>query len=324
MPSSLEGGHGDIILARCALDLEETADGIDASFPGAFSTALIPVLVPVVRREGLSASVLEAAAVANSGGRKAIPPEADLIRTGGTPRRLSGRPRTQRDRGVLLGLVLVRAGSGETMQSCRGRWWRFLGRWDRRCCSGCCCCCTRGRRLVWVLVVVVATLPIPEAARLAAAGAAATLVDAAAAVTPIAKGIGAVAANVPVPAPVAPAPAAGQSLNLPLVPEDDTRSRPRSNLPAALALALAEEPPSARGPSSSVLLLRFLTLLPLLDIDVPFDFFILLLDNPTSIFCSSAIWGRYVCASTTKQQTAEDRSVRHLLPSFLMCNVSLL
>ena len=317
MPSSLEGGHGDVILARCALDLEETADGIDASFPVAFSTALIPLLVPVVRREGLSASasVPEAAAVANSGGRKAIPPEADLIRTGGTPRRLSGRPRTQRDRGVLLGLVLVRAGSGETMQSCRGRWWRFLGRWDRRCCSGCCCCCTRGRRLVWVLVVVVATLPIPEAARLAAAGAAATLVDAAAAVTPIAKGIGAVAANVPVPAPVAPAPAAGQSLNLPLVPEDDTRSRPRSNLPAALALALAEEPPSARGPSSSVLLLRFLTLLPLLDIDVPFDFFILLLDNPTSIFCSQCyLDGTFALPPPNNKPQRIDRFATFFLP----------
>ena len=319
MSSSLERGYGDVIPARCALDLEQAADGIDASFRVAFSTALIPVLVPVVRREGLSASasVPEAAAAANSGGRKAIPPEADRIRTGGTPRRVSGRPRARRDRGVL---VLVRAGSGETMQSCRGRRWRFLGRWDRRCCSGCCCCCrwcscccTRGRRLVWVLVVVVATLPIPEAARLAAAGAAATLVDAAAAVTPIAKGIGAVAANVPVPAPVAPA--AVQSLNLPLVPEDDTRSRPRSNLPAALALA--EEPPSARGSSSSLLLLRFLTLLLLpllLDMDVPFDFFILLLDNPTSMFCSSTIWTIRL-RFHHQQQTAEDRSDRPLLPS---------
>ena len=119
-----------------------------------------------------------------------------------------------------------------------------------------------------LVLVVVATLP--EAARLAAAGAAATLVDAAAAAAatpdiPIMNGV------VPVPA------AAVLSLNLPLVPEDDTRSRPRSNLPAALVLALAEEPPCARGssPSALLILLRFLMLL---DIDVPFDFFILMLD----------------------------------------------
>lgn len=91
MSSLLEGGDGDVVPARCALNLDLAADGIGASFLVAFSTAFISV--PTVRCEGLSVSVPVAAAVANSGGRKAIPPEADRIRTGGTPRRVSERPR---------------------------------------------------------------------------------------------------------------------------------------------------------------------------------------------------------------------------------------
>ena len=122
---------------------------------------------------------------------------------------------------------------------------------------------------------------LPEAARLAAAGAAATLVEAAAAAaTPAIPNVNGG------PAPPAAAAEVVLSLNVPLVPEceDDTRSRPRSSLPAALvpALALAAEPPCARGSSPSapllVAILRFLMLL-LLDIAVPFDsFFILMLD----------------------------------------------